>query len=323
LTAPLTRTDRLKLVAAVTALLILIGAGSAAAYWTAAAQLDGKASAARTQVSQMDDLDDLAIEYTAGALTTAGTTTIRNDGTAPGRYTLTVAAKMSTALARALTVSISEVATAEECAPESLLSPLVEGSLSPSDLRLSAEGDLAADGADGDTVILCVRTSLPTQAVFLLGDEQANISVTSSLSYADGEQWTVSPSEEVGGTILQSVAGDPVDDSTRMTCERNGASIWATANFSKRGDLSGSTFQPYMIIEGERVDLAHSKAQIDTRSQRVDVRITRGDINAANIFDRPGNYWVVVEQQSDDGTLTVFGAGKFKYELVTGVRCGW
>lgn len=314
---------RAKLIAAVTTLLILLGAGGAAAYWTASATLESSASAATLGVTQLDRLDGLATEYTAGALTTAGVTTLRNDGTAPGRYTLTVSAQSSTALTRALTVSISQVASAEQCTPGAALSPLAQGALTPSAPTLSARGDLAAKSAAGDSVVLCVRTSLPAQSVFLLGGEKAGLTVTSSLRYADGERWTARPGGNVGGTITQSVSLTPVDAATRMTCERTGLGIWAIVNFSKNGALAGTIFRPYMIVDGQRMHLPASTVTIDAKNQRANVKIERKDLTAGNIFERPGKYWIVVEQQSAGGAVTNFGAGQFRYDLITGIHCGW
>lgn len=314
---------RAKLVATVTTLLILISAGSAAAYWTASATLDGSASAATIGVTQTDRLDALAAEYTAGTLTKAGVTTVRNDGTAPGRYTLTVSAQSSTALTRALTVSISQVASTEQCTPGAKLAPLAQGTLTPSGLALSAQGDLAAKGSTGGSVVLCVRTSVSAQSVFLLGGEKAGLTVTSSLRYADGERWTARPGGNVGGTITQSVSLTPVDAATRMTCERTGLGIWATVNFSKNGALAGTTFRPYMIVDGQKMDLPASTVTIDAKNQRANVKIERKDLTAGNIFERPGKYWIVVEQQSAGGAVTNFGAGQFRYDLITGIHCGW
>lgn len=318
MTATRSITARAKLVAAVTALLIVLGAGSAAAYWTASAQLDGTAKAAQPKLSQIDTLSGLAKEYTAGALTTAGTTVIRNDSTAPARsYTLTVDAPSSTRLSAALTVSISEVDDAAKCRPDAILPALAKGRLP---LKLVAQRNFPGEGS---SVILCVQTSLPANDVFLYGGERAGITVISSLSYAAGDKWTARPGGSVGATIPQSVATSPIDDRTRMTCHRESIGIWATANFSKGGSLSGVTLHPYLIIDGQKVDLASSKAKIDTKNQRVDVKIAREDLVAGSIFDRPGKYWLVVEQRDAGGNVTIFGTGQLRYDLVTGIHCGW
>lgn len=306
------RAARLRAVTVLAMVLILAGAGGAAAYWTASAQLDSSASAATVGITQTDPLK-LANQYNAGNLAAAGTVTIKNTGAREAALAVTVGGTGSETLRNALTVRIAEVANQADCTPGAVLKTVADGKLG-----LSYTRTLDA----GASLTLCVQTSLPPREAFLLAGKSTEVKVTSTLTYATGADWTVSAAASVG----QSVASDPAAGGPELTCRNWESLIWL--NFL---ELSGR-FQPR---DGQlKASLVQGGAVLDIPSHLIDFQ-AQGKDGTATVTEQTlrglkgrtaERGWIVIEQQAGNGDWKIVGVSKVHFDrilLTTDVECGW
>lgn len=140
-------TDRLRRLAVATLLLVLLGAGSAAAYWTAQATAHSRATAASVGLEQALPLtggsSPLAGTYSAEELALAGTVTITNTGSRAAEYTLEVAPGQASSpvLPAAVQIAAAPVTRALDCSPQAAQSGARTGT---AEVGLSLHGELAA-----------------------------------------------------------------------------------------------------------------------------------------------------------------------------------
>lgn len=303
---------RAKRVAVLGLVLVGIGAGAATAYWTASDEVHGSVSSAAVGMSQTASFDPTTV-YSAGRLTAADTVTVTNDGTAPAR--VTSAARVE---GGSLPISIElSVADRHECTPT--------GSVGA-----SRSLELADPLPPGESVTLCVRTALAPRAVFSHVGQSSRIAVTSTLTYAAGNSWTVSRSVNAG----QEVDSNPESGLPPVTCrERDllNSATWYSLRFSysgKSSPLSGG-LRAYGMY-GETVkELKSSDVTFTVDGGVVTAQVTDdalrslvGDLRNGNT----ANARVVVEQRTSDGAWVPAAVGKLHVQgkLITDeAYCGW
>lgn len=306
------RAARLKAIAVLSLVLFALGAGGAAAYWTASDRVDGSAAAATVGITQTEPLK-LATRYDAGNLVAAGTVTVKNTGAREAALAVTVGAKGSESLRSALAVRIAEVTDAAKCTPGANLKGLAEGTLG-----LTHERMLEA----GASVTLCLQTTLPPRDAFRLAGKTTEVTVSSTLAYAEGADWTVSSA----ASVSQSVAAEPATGGPQLECQnRNPVLIFPYL------ELTGK-FQPG---DGEqRAFIAQGGTVRDIPARDITF-FGWGKDGKATITDRAllaldgvtrGNAWIVIEQKTAGGEWKTVGASKITFEsywLSADVDCGW
>lgn len=174
-------------------LIAVLGAGPAAAYWTAAASLTRSASAASVGLTHefrpTGTPTGLSASYTAETTTLAGAVAITNTGSREAAATFSLAATAgsgaSPALREAVSVLAAPVGGAEDCTPQRALVDPVRATLTAG---ATLEG--VRIGA-GQTLIVCAQTSLPSGGLTTFAGQQVDLSLTSALRVAAGEQWSV------------------------------------------------------------------------------------------------------------------------------------
>src|SRR5699024_210309 len=141
--------------------------------------------------------------YTADALTHSRTVSLTNTGSRAAGYTLTVrpATSATTGLPAAVRVVAAPVAARQDCTPQKRLEHAGTGTLARS---VDVTGQVSA----GSTVELCVQTSLEAAGVRTFADAQLAFELTTTLTYADAEQWTLRGPSPM--TVAQRVAPDPL-----------------------------------------------------------------------------------------------------------------
>lgn len=243
---------RAKLIAAVTTALILLGAGGAAAYWTASAQLEGSATAAELGITQTRPTG-LQKTYTSGNLRFADAVTITNESVRDAELTVTVGAATGAALPEALRLSVFPLAAGDQCTTTARPATAVEGRTA---LTLTREL------AGGSSVMLCVQTSLPLPAVFLFPGKQTELTVTSSLTYADGSAWTISADKATSAPLVQKVTQNPAEGAPKLTCD-DGTFSWDPWNvyplalgFSRPSGTETMDYRVHLSRNGQVVQVA-------------------------------------------------------------------
>lgn len=317
---------RAKLIAAVTTALILLGAGGAAAYWTASAQLEGSATAAELGITQTDPLM-LETVYDSGSLKAADTVTVHNTGTAAAELSVVVRAQGDTALPTALRVTVAETSDAQSCGTGAALAqPLTGGS------GLTYAGTLGA----GESIDLCIRTSIPARAVFRHAGEQARVSVTSTLTYADGAQWSRTSSGTTGRPLPQSVRKDPAAGVPQMTCRERDvldASTWYSLRFSYAGAEGAQTreYRAYLFRDGKILDIPRSTTTFRVSGSSVTAQIPDDELvkigGDLGVWQSVNARVVVETRTSGQNEWTTAATGKIRVEgfLIASndAYCGW
>ena len=249
---------RAKLVAAVTTLLILIGAGGAAAYWTASAQLEGSAKAAKVGITQTRP-SGLQKTYTSGNLRFADTVTITNESTRDAELKVTVGSTQNAALPDALSISVFPLAAGEQCTTATRSEAAVHGRPG---LTLTREL------AGRSSVMRCVQTSLPPRGVFLFPGTQTELTVTSSLTYADGDAWTISAGKPATAPLVQKVSQDPTEGARKLTCD-DGTFSWdplnvypLTLDFTRPSGTEAMDYRVHLSRNGQVVQVAPQAVDI-------------------------------------------------------------
>lgn len=319
-------TARAKFVAALTALLIVIGAGSAAAYWTASAQLSGEASAAKAGITQTDPLN-LKTVYNSGNLKAADTVTIQNTGTAPAALSVTVTAQGGAKLPSVLRFAIAKKPGTTDCGPHTALErPFIGG------IGLMYSGTLEA----GESIDLCVRTSIPARSVFGLAGEQTGIAVTSTLKYADGDNWSTSSSGKGGAPFAQSVQGDPAAGVPAMTCREReilDSSTWYSLRFSYAGTDSsaGGEFRAYLLHGDRIIDIPRSKTTFHVSGKTVSTQIADSELvkigGDVGVWQSVNARVIVEKKTAGQEEWTTAATGKIRVEgfllANNNAYCGW
>lgn len=323
MTSSRTRAARLKLVAVLTTLLILVGAGGAAAYWTASTDLDGEASSATIGVTQTDPLK-LKTVYDSGHLAAADIVTVHNTGTAPADISVGVKLEGGSTLPSALKVEIAKELGSGECSPSGSLEEALTGGH-----ELTYLGHLKA----GESIELCVRTSIPARAVFSHAGQQANVAVTSTLSYAEGADWVVSSSGETGAPLVQSVAQDPAAGVPEATCSSRWLSLAPRLKFAFRDDEVGPTsgYRAYLVHDGTTKDVPGGKADVQTSGKNVTVEIPDSELvkigTELGIWEGQNVRIVIEKRESSTGEWRTVSVGKLRIVVLLifsdNATCGW
>lgn len=237
----------------ITMLLALTGAGAAAAYWTVTTQLSASTSAASVGLEQQllpaGSDSPLTATYTAESPSAAGTIALTNTGSRAAEYALTVKTSSASAedLPAALQLTAGLVEAGQECAAGSDLKDLRTGAL-----PLEIAGTLIAD----ETVDVCLQTEFAAEDIVAFADEQIVLAVSSSLTYAEGDDWTVG-AEPV--TITQTVGphesaepGEPGDPQ-----EPGGPEKPETPGAPGGGDFTSDAARYQLSLDGACVQLTH------------------------------------------------------------------
>jgi len=204
------------LLAGLIAFLTVAGGGTAYALWAAHAQADLSAVAASIGITAApyttgEAATSLDYEYDAasGAYATAAAVQVRNGGNAPAKLRMTFSGQDPTVpnLLPAITVTVGVVGDSTPCLADTSTTRTKSSTLAsawtydPTDTD-PAPGYLVAGGT---TVTLCIRTSIDPDAIADLGATGYTLDVTSSLEYADSEDWTATATVQ---HAVQQVATD-------------------------------------------------------------------------------------------------------------------
>lgn len=333
MTALLAKSSRLRAIAMLSLILMLVGTAAAAAYWTATAQMNGAAGAASVGLVQNGDgtagLD--SISYSATNLTAAGTLQITNVGSRDATYSVDLRSESATAdgLEEAITVTAGPAGSPETCAPDTALGDARTGSMP---YRL--EGTIEA----GQALVLCMQTTLSPDAVAEFGGQELNLSISSSLKYAEGDAWTVSADAQQLSQTVE--AAPPVEEpqinhGTELFCKDQGSTPYhLRMGFPQaEGHQGRVTYRVFIAPEtmpDQRIEVTGKRPT----GWNTAVQFNHDDKELQTYVDSPqggwGNTWVFVEQQiqgSDEWTPTAYS----KIRLVdlpwngqgVGIECGW
>lgn len=198
---------RAALVAALVAVLTLVGGGGAVAYWSVSAQVEAAAATASVGLSQTVhpsvETTPLKVTYSSSNLTAAGAVTVVNTGTREADYSITLAPQSPTApgLPGAITVAVAQVVSVDACTPTTALTAPQTGTLS------STPGFTAHGAVDaGGTIFLCVQTSLSAAGATAYANASTGVSMTTELEYAPLDEWMLDTSfsftQSVGSSLL-------------------------------------------------------------------------------------------------------------------------
>ncbi|MFQ6484494.1 hypothetical protein [Brachybacterium epidermidis] len=318
------RAARIKLIALATTLMIALGTGGAAAYWTATAQVEGSATGASVGLSQSDPVN-LEVSYDAGKLAAVDTVTVRNTGTAPAGLTTTVAAGNGSALAGVLRFTVAPVADAAQCTPGASLAGAVTGG---SGVSFTTTLDAGA------STLLCVRSSLPARSAFLHAGATVGVTVTSTLTYAEGAAWTLTSSGMTGAPVMQRVVKDPAAGLPAATCtERNfwDHDTWYALRFDFPASGEAREYRAYLVYDGRTRDLPHPIASFSTNGGSVNTMIPDAEL-APVVGDLPlgtsRNVRIVFEQRrTGDQEWTNASTAQYRVDGrwpgQDDPRCGW
>lgn len=333
MTALLAKSSRLRAVAMLSLILMLVGTAAAAAYWTATAQVNGAASAASVGLAQNADgatgLDDII--YSATDLTAAGTLQIKNVGSRDATYAVDLRSESATAdgLEEAITVTAAPVANLEKCASGTALADARTGSM-----PYTLEGTIQA----GQTVVLCLQSTLSPDAVTDFGGQELELSISSSLRYAVGDAWTVSAGAQ---RVTQAVAAAPpveepqIDNGTELFCGEQGSAPYSLRiGFPQvEGQQGEVTYRVFIAPEATPNQRVEVKGKRPT-GWNTAVQFDHGDKELQTYVNSPqggwGNTWVFIEQQmqgSDQWTSTAYAKVRLVElpwnEKGVGIECGW
>ena len=229
---------RFRRTAVLAVVLLLLGTATATAYWVATATVESTTQAASMGITQeLQSADALAGTYTADARTLAGVVALTNTGTRDAAPSLTVAASGEVLTdPSVLQVSVG-LAGNQTCAPQAELPGAAAGplgsELTPADVTVGPQ----------ETVDVCVRTTLSEDALTAHAGQELELAITSSLRYADGEQWTITAEQPL--TVTQNVEQveqqDPWADLPEVDHQQNGVNLylyWKPADGSTHYRLS-------------------------------------------------------------------------------------
>jgi hypothetical protein len=244
--------------------------------------------------------------YSAGTLWAADAVTITNTGNRDASVQTTVSAANSQDLSKALDVRIAEVASAEACTPQAGLTGAVTGGIG---LSYAPQKKLPA----GQSIIVCVQTSLTPQKLFSLPAGSAQVSVTSRLTYATGAEWTLSEKADVS----QRLATDRASGAPETTCNRR--IDWSGYELTfglKRGFTSGATDVRVFIVQNGQISELEGSAITVNRAASTVV------ITEKTLLDHKrgvGLAQVVITQGEGAGLRTIAGLGRIEFDSALGL----
>jgi len=317
------RRARLRLLTVLSLVLVLLGGGTAAAYWTATATLDAAAGAAAVGLEQTtdDSAGSLETVFSAETLTASQAVTLTNTGSREASFSLTVRTEAGSdqAFADALALGVQPVASALDCTPAG-----ATGTAS-----VTHEGTLAP----GKSVVLCVSTTLDAQDLEALSEQQLILSITSSLRYAEGEAWTVHAPELRATQTVARTETKPAFGGAEMTCPEGGDAPWFLAmsfpaNEGKQGETTYRVFLAQEATPDKRVAYDEVPGGWDTV-----VRFQHGSDAVTSYVESQhggmGPAWLIVEQKvNGEGSWAPAAYGKVNFVTTpygdsVGVECGW
>src|SRR5699024_1454777 len=148
--------------------------------------------------------------------------------------------------------------------------------------------------APEETILVCVRTTLSPEHRSALAGTAVDLELTSSLAYADAEQWTIDATTP--STVQQSVEEDPVAEAVPMT--PHGSDGWyLEQRFPQNSGHQGSTtYRVFLAQESSPTDrVAYSEAP---NGWDTVVRFRHGSPEIMSFVNSPaggdGNTWVYV-----------------------------
>lgn len=318
---------RLRRVLALTAALMVLGTTSALAYWTARADVDASASAATVGLGQAllptGGPSPLAGTYSTTTSTLAGVVRVTNSGgrTAVPALTVRAAGTSSAALTGAVGITVGIVADPATCTPQATLAGARTGTLGT---RIVLTGSTVAPGA---AAALCVRTTLPAASAGTAG-QRLDLLLTSSLSYAEGTQWTIDASTPLA--VAQSTAADPFPGAQPMTPGGQQDGWYLSMAFPQNAGKQRSTTYRASLAwadsPGTRIGYSVPPTGWDT-----EVRFNHGSAPVraftATRAGGTGNAWLYVEMSTDGGrswTPAAVGTLRFATDASTvKIYAGW
>lgn len=315
---------RLRLLAVLTTLLLLVGTGAAAAYWTATTELHGTAGTATVGLEQSagQASSSLSVTYSAEISAAAGAVTLTNTGSRTATYSVTVNADATSdrGLADSLAVSIVAVDSTLGCSPA-----VASGQAGPMPAR--RQGPLEP----GASVVLCVVTSLRGQDLAALSEKSLSLSISSTLRYADGDAWTVGAPMINARQSVTKASSAP--QGTEMRCSSGSNAPWYVAVEFPRstGKENETTYRVFLAREAtpdKRVAYDRAPGGWDTV-----VRFDHGSAPVTSYANSPhgglGRTWVTVEQKvKGSGGWSPVAYAKVRLVETSqggsiGVECGW
>lgn len=313
-----------RLLAVLTALLLLLGTGAAAAYWTATTELAGTARTATVGLEQTagQASSSLSIVYSAEKPVAAGAITLTNTGSRSATYTVSVSADAASdqGFASALAVSFVAVDSALQCTPA-----VASGQSAPMPAR--HQGSLEP----GAGVVLCVTSSLRGQDLAALSEKALTLSISSTLRYADGDAWTVGAPSVTARQSVTKAASSP--QGTEMRCSSDSNAPWFIKLAFPRntGKENLTTYRVFLAREAtptRQVTYEREKDGWDT-AVRFDANSASVNAYATSPYGGLGPAWVVVEQNvKGSGEWTPAAYAKVSFVTIpqngsVGVMCGW
>ena len=319
---------RTALIAGLTAILTLGGGGSAAAYWTAQAQLQGSVGVATTGLVQTAPTTTLAVTYSSTTLKAAAPITVKNTGSRAASYAVTLRSVSATnaGLPGAITVAVAPVADAAACTTTTSLTSPQTGTLAAT---FTATGNVAA----GASVVLCVQTSMTSAGVTTYSNASTVLGLRSSLEYAAADAWRVTGAEVTFTQTVATAAFVPGGESMNATC--GGDLPWyLEMNFARKTGYEGvTTYRVYFARESTpnvRVQYVLNSSEEAPKGWYPYVQLSWNDARIASYLSNAsggaGNTWVFVEQSVSGGAWTAAAYGKIRLTLENGqprLACGW
>lgn len=326
---------RVRWISVLVALVLLVGTGTASAYWAATARVDTDVSAADVGLEQKLLLtgeapdSPLSGTYTADNSTLAGVVSITNTGTRAAGYTLTVrgAPSGNSNLTAAIQVAAAPVTSTEKCTPGATLAEPTSGALP---LTVEGKEKIEADA----TVVVCVLTSLAASDLSRFADQRVELEISTALEFAAAEQWRIGADRAM--TVVQSVEADPFAGVEQMFCAVEGP-------WEPQLGFTGESEGPAKDAVRYRAFIAHANqpdAKLPLRHSqttgwhtRAHISNTDADVSALVNSEHGGygNAWVYVEKTlPGDAGWTPEARGKVRITPSTpedknakGVYCGW
>jgi len=189
---------RTAVLAGAVAFLTVAGAGIAYAATTSPLDLDVSAAGAHTGITVPSETVTTGLgagyDEAAGVFANAGALTVTNTGDREATYRLTIQPSSSTAtLPAAIQVAVGTVATTGACTTTVALTNAQTGALGSGDTAqdfLYTSETVPTKLAPGESIVLCVKTSIEASAIGGFGATSIDLSLTADLRYATGAAWT-------------------------------------------------------------------------------------------------------------------------------------
>lgn len=239
----------ISLTAGLTTFAIVVGGTGAMAAWTASDQFTVEAATAQMGVAAVGGTG-LAGEYSTSTTSFAQEIAITNTGTREAAYTLAAATSNATDANLPAAIAVRAGTTSGSCTTGSTLDDEVTGTLASflyDSASLTTPLKLAAAGDAGDSVTLCVITTMTSADITTYAGDSLDLTLTPSLVYAAGSAWTATGTAV---TAQQSVAdaSAPLWESTwagryylRSKLQYNGSTLSACNNNQYSKSVGGTS----------------------------------------------------------------------------------